>query len=137
MKNIIMAIRRLLINFGKAIPFILCLIVFVSYFECLIALLTNNFVMYEYFAIPHTPISYFIASIFEYDWLTIIAITILCYSIETCKWNKLCIVYLALQLAFKNHIADFEFEITHIYIICITNIIISGFFCYKGIRLLI
>lgn len=137
MNNLITAIRRLLIRFGKAIPFVLSFVVCVSYTECIIAMVTDNMVVYDDFAIPYTPVSYKLASIFEYDWMTILATTILSYAVETCVWNKIGIAYLAVQLAFKNYIADFELEQTAIYLICLANIIVAGYLTYKGIKILI
>ncbi len=137
MNNLITSIRRLLIRFGKAIPFILSFVVCVSYIECLMAMFTDNIVVYDNYAIPYTPISYKLASIFEYDWMTILAITILSYAVETCVWNKIGIAYLAVQLAFKNYIANFELEPTTIYIICLANIIIAGYLTIKGIKILL
>ena len=137
MTNLIIAIRRLLIRFGKAIPFVLSFVVCVSYIECVTAMVMDNYVVYDNFAIPYTPLSYKLASIFEYDWMTILAITILSYALETCVWNKIGIAYLAVQLAFKNYIADFELEQTYIYIICLANIIVAGYLTYKGIKILL
>ena len=137
MNNLITAIRRLLIRFGKAIPFVLSFVVCVSYAECVIAIATDNMVVYDDFAIPYTPVSYKLASIFEYDWMTILATTILSYAVETCVWNKIGIAYLAVQLAFKNYIANFELEPTTIYIICVVNIVVAGYLTYKGIKILI
>lgn len=137
MNNLITAIRRLLIRFGKAIPFVLSFVVCVSYAECIIAIASDNIVVYDDFAIPYTPVSYKLASIFEYDWMTILATTILSYAVETCVWNKIGIAYLAVQLAFKNYIADFELEPTTIYIICLANIIVAGYLTYKGIKILL
>ena len=137
MNVLITTIRRLLIRFGKAIPFILSFVVCISYAECIIAIATDNMVVYDDFAIPYTPVSYKLASIFEYDWMTMLATTILSYAVETCVWNKIGITYLAVQLAFKNYIADFELEPTTIYIICIVNIIVAGYLTYKGTQILI
>ena len=137
MNNLITAIRRLLIRFGKSIPFVLSFVVCVSYSECIIAIATDNMVVYDDFAIPYTPVSYKIASIFEYDWMTILATTILSYAVETCVWNKIGIFYLAVQLAFKNYIANFELEPTAIYIICLANIIVAGYLTFKGIKILL
>lgn len=137
MNNLITAIRRLLIRFGKSIPFVLSFVVCISYAECIIAIATDNMVVYDDFAIPYTPVSYKLASIFEYDWMTILAITILSYAVETCVWNKIGIAYLAVQLAFKNYIANFELEPTTIYIICLANIIVAGHLTVKGIKILL
>ena len=137
MNNPITVVRRLLIRFGKTIPFVLSFVVCVSYAECIIAMATDNMVVYEDFAIPYTPVSYKLASIFEYDWMTILATTILSYAVETCVWNKIGIAYLAVQLAFKNYIADFELEPTYIYIICAANILVAGYMTYKGTRILL
>jgi hypothetical protein len=85
----------------------------------------------------NAPISFWLADKFEYDYLTLFATTILSYAVETCVWNKIGILYLAVQLAFKNYIANFELEPTYIYIICLANIIVAGYLTYKGIRIYI
>ena len=135
MTDFITSIRKLLIKFGKVLPFILCFVVCVSYSETLFAMITDRLVFYADFAIPYTPLSYYLASIFEYDWLTIVAITILSYAINTCLWNKLSIFYIAFQLVFKNFIADFEIEPTYIYLICLANILVASFLTYHGLNI--
>lgn len=127
--------RRLLINFGKVLPFILCFVLLVSYIECCVSLYIEDFMIYKDSITLNTPISFWLADKFEYDYLTLFAMTILSYAVETCLWNKIGILYLALQLAFKNYIADFELEPTTIYIICLANILVTGYLTIKGIML--
>lgn len=135
--SFVTSVRRLLIKFGKSLPFILCFVIGFSYAEAVVAMLTDRVVYYSDFAIPYMPISYKLASIFEYDWLTILAMTILCYAIETCVWNKIGILYAACQLLFKNYIVDYTFDPWAIYTICAANIAVSGYLAAKGIRILI
>jgi hypothetical protein len=85
----------------------------------------------------NTPISFWLADKFEYDYLTLFAMTILSYAVETCLWNKIGIAYLAIQLAFKNYIANFELEPTTIYIICLANILVASYLTIKGIKILL
>jgi len=129
--------RRLLINFGKVLPFVLCFVLLVSYIECCVSLYIEDFMIYKDSITLNTPISFWLADKFEYDYLTLFAMTILSYAVETCMWNKIGILYLVFQLAFKNYIADFELEPTAIYIICLANIIIAGYLTFKGIKILL
>ena len=129
--------RRLLINFGKALPFILCFVLLVSYIECCVSLYIEDFMIYKDSITLNTPISFWLADKFEYDYLALFAMTILSYAVETCLWNKIGILYLAFQLAFKNYITNFELEPTTIYIICLANILVAGYLTYKGIKILI
>lgn len=128
--------RRLLINFGKVLPFILCFVLLVSYIECCVSLYIEDFMIYKDSITLNTPISFWLADKFEYDYLTLFAMTILSYAVETCLWNKIGILYLAFQLAFKNYIANFELEPTTIYIICLANILVAGYLTFKGLRIL-
>lgn len=128
--------RRLLINFGKVIPFVLCFVLLISYTECVVSLYTENFMIYNDCITLNAPISFWLADKFEYDYLTLFATTILSYAVETCVWNKIGLAYLAVQLAFKNYIANFELEPTYIYIICLANIIVAWWLTYKGIKIL-
>ena len=127
--------RRLLINFGKVLPFILCFVLLVSYIECCVSLYIEDFMIYKDSITLNTPISFWLADKFEYDYLTLFAMTILSYAVETCLWNKIGILYLAFQLAFKNYIANFELEPTTIYIICLANILVVGYLTFKGLRM--
>ena len=129
--------RRLLINFGKVLPFILCFVLLVSYIECCVSLYIEDFMIYKDSITLNTPISFWLADKFEYDYLTLFAMTILSYAVETCLWNKIGILYLAFQLAFKNYIANFELEPTTIYIICLANILVAGYLTVKGIKILL
>ena len=128
--------RRLLINFGKMIPFVLCFIVLISYTESLYALCSDNVMLYGDSAVLYTPISFYIAKRFEYDWLTILATTILSISIETCYWNKLTLFYLFVQLWEKTYFSTIELYPEYIYAIIAVNLLCSGFFVFKGITIL-
>ena len=128
--------RRLLINFGKMIPFVLCFMVLISYTESLYALSTDNVMLYGDSAALYTPISFYIAKRFEYDWLTILATTILSISIETCYWNKLALFYLFIQLWEKTYFSTIELYPEYIYAIIAVNLLCSGFFVFKGITIL-
>ena len=128
--------RRLLINFGKMIPFVLCFIVLISYTESLYALCSDNVMLYGDSAVLYTPISFYIAKRFEYDWLTILATTILSISIETCYWNKLALFYLFIQLWEKTYFSTIELYPEYIYAIIAVNLLCSGLFVFKGITIL-
>lgn len=129
--------RVCLINIGKQLPFLICFLVCFSYIESVFALITNNIVHYAETYTLCKPISQLIGCYFEYDWVHVFVLTIISFAVETCKWNKISVLYLALHLVFKHYISQFELEPTTIYIICIINIVITSFLCYKGVKQLI
>jgi hypothetical protein len=127
--------RRLLIQIGKVLPFVVCALVAINYTETAFALATNDFLMYDGIVIPNTRISFFIGHYFEYNIQMLVVLVILSIAISTCIYNKLACAYLGINLAEKSYF-DFELEITTIYIICLANIIVAGYLTYKGIYLL-
>lgn len=133
--NIANSARRLLIRFGKSQPFILCFIVCVAYIETTCSLLRGNFLYFNDCAIVNTPLSFYIANIFEYDWFVVVTSLITSLAIEVCKWNLYTTAFLVTNLLARYYF-DFELEPTTIYLICLANIVVSGYLTYKGIRIL-
>ena len=129
--------RRLLIKFGKVLPFIVCFIILIAYIENIYSLYTKDFLCYENCFTLNTPITFWIATKMQYDLLVLVVITIISYATETCCWNKLAILYLFIQLVEKSYFSTIELYPEYIYLICIINIIISAFFVWKGLRILI
>lgn len=129
-------IRRLLINLGKVLPFILCFVLLIGYTESIISLAFDNYLNYENYLTLNTPLSFWIALKFKYDYLTLFIITIISFAIETCKWNKLAILYLLMQLWEKDYFFTIELYKEYIYLICMINIIVCTFFVFKGITIL-
>ena len=135
--NIVYRTRVILVNMGKMLPFVLCGIILVSYSETMFSLATSDFVEWSGYIIPNTPISWFVGNYFEYDLVTLFALLIMSIAVQTCFWNKLSLLYLFLQLKEKEYLSSIELYPEYIYTICIANILICGFFCYKGIKILI
>ena len=129
-------IRRLLINLGKVLPFILCFVLLIGYSESIISLAFDNYLNYENYLTLNTPLSFWIALKFQYDYLTLFIITIISFAIETCKWNKLAILYLLMQLWEKDYFFTIELYKEYIYLICMINLIVCTFFVFKGITIL-
>lgn len=126
--------RKLLIQFGKQLPFVLCFLICCCYIEMLYSLATQNYLHFSDCTIINTPINFYIAGhIFEYDWLIVGVALVISFAIEACLWNRLSVLYAALQLWLKSYL-DFELEPTTIYIICTINIVITSFLCYKGVK---
>ena len=136
MNAIIYRTRILLINIGKILPFFICSIVLVSYFESIVSMYNEDYILYDSYAILRKPVSYFIGSYFEYNLQMLVVLCVISIAIETCIYNKLACGYLGINLAEKSYF-DFELEPTTIYIICLANIIVAGYLTYKGIRILI
>ena len=127
--------RRLLIQIGKVLPFVVCALVAINYAETAFALATNDFLMYDGIVIPNTRISFFIGHYFEYNIQMLVVLVIISIATETCIYNKLACGYLGVNLAEKSYF-DFELEITTIYLICLANIIVAGYLTWKGLRII-
>lgn len=125
--------KTLLINTGKVIPFILCFLVLISYIENIYSLSFCNYIAIDDFVVLNKPISFFIGGYFEYNLQALVIITIISFAIETCKWNKLAIVYLGFQLLGKHYFATVELDIWFYFIVSVLNAIVCAFFMYKGV----
>ena len=128
-------IRKLLIKVGKVLPFVICFITCLNFIETAFATATSDFLVYDGIVIPNTPISFFIGQYFEYNVQMLAVLIIISIAIETCIYNKLACVYLGVNLAEKSYF-DFELDIWQIYTIATINLLVSGYFTYKGIRIL-
>lgn len=127
--------RILLILFGKAVPFILCTIVAISYFECLKALMTCDYLEFSDGTYLNKPISFLIGSVFELDLPTLLFLAIISVAVKTCKWNKMAILYLAFQLYEKHYFATHQWLNEDYYFLVIAaNLAICLFLTFKGIR---
>ena len=126
--------RVLLIRLGKISPFLITFLVFISYVESLLSLMTNSLAEYNGEVVLYKPLSWTIASYFEYDMYVVGFLTILAISIETCIWNKLALLYLFIQLIEKGLLAHVMLDLWAYYIIVITNALISLVLTLKGIR---
>lgn len=133
-RNVVNRTRLLLIHIGKTIPFLMCLIVCISYIENINALVTSDYIEFQDGIYLNKPISWSIAKCFEYELPTIIVISILSIAIQTCIYNKLACAYLAINLYEKSYFLTHEFENEIYYIISITNVLVCAFLCYKGIK---
>ena len=135
--NVVYKTRVILVNMGKMLPFVLCGIILVSYSETMFSLATSDFVEWNGYIIPNTPISWFVGNYFEYDLVTLFALLIMSIAVQTCFWNKLSLLYLFLQLKEKEYLSSIEIYPEYIYAICLANIIIAGYLTFKGIKILI
>lgn len=131
----IITFRRLLIQLGKTLPFVLCVAILVSYIETVFNLATSHFLCLDGVVIPNTPIPFIVGQIFEYDLLVCCMMLITSIAIEACKWNLWATFYAFAHIAEKFYF-DFELEPTTIYIICLANIIVAGYLTLKGISIL-
>lgn len=123
----------LMIETGKVIPFVIATIVMVSYLENVISLYTNDYVQFYDGVYLNKEISWFISDYFRYDIGSAILITIISFAIETCLYNKLCCVYIFVNL-FERDLLQTEMSSADIYIISLVNILISFYLIYKGFR---
>jgi hypothetical protein len=135
--NLVYKSRIGLIRFAKVFPFLLCFIVLISLSETLFALLLSDFVILDGSLTPNTPLAWFIADKYEFEIYSVLAAIFLSIAFETCVWNKASEIYLLALLKQQAYFPTIELYPEYIYAICIANILICGFFCYKGIKILI
>ena len=128
--------RRLLIRIGKALPFIICFFILIGFVESLLALMRGDFLLFEGSITLNTPLTFFIASVVRYDWIVVLLTAIVSFATETCRWNKYAVVFLILQILERNYFSSVELYIEYIYAIVVINILVSGFFVFKGIKII-
>ena len=109
--NLVYKSRIGLIRFAKVFPFLLCFIVLISLSETLFSLLISDFVILDGSLTPNTPLAWLIADKYEFE------------------------IYLLVLLKQQTYFPTIELYIEYIYAICIANILICAFFCYKGITI--
>lgn len=124
MKSIVVySARKALINIAKVFPFVLCFIVGIEYAETLFSSVLSHYCMYGSIVIPFTPLSFNVACFWEYDYMGVVIMLVLSYSLETCCWNKYANYYLFGNLVEK-HSFTMPLEIYAINIICVLNLIL-------------
>lgn len=133
--SIIYQVRKVLVNLGKILPFVLTFILCISYSESLFSVITQRYVEYGEHTILETNLSYWLAQIFEYDWLSLFVLFTLSISLETCIYNKMACGMLAINLLEKTYLSQIELYPTTICIICLCNILVCGWLTFKGITI--
>lgn len=136
MNGFIYKARVILIRLGKALPFIICFIVLISYAESLISLSTGDFIVYDDEIIPRKRLSWLIGQYFEYNAQMLAVLFIISFAIETCIYNKLSCLYLGVNLFEKYWFAGHETDINTCIAVCSVNIVVAVYLTYKGIRML-
>ena len=105
--------------------------------ETLFAATTERFIDYGGVVIPNTPLSFVVASyFFEYDWAFVCITFVISIAIQACMANLLATMFLFFHLAEKAFFT-FEVDIPTVIVISSFNVIIAGFFTYKGIKILL
>ena len=135
--NLVHKSRIWLIRFAKVFPFLLCFIVLVSLSETLFALILNDFVVFDGGIIPNTSFAWFVGEKYEMGIYSVLLAIFLSIAFETCIWNKTSEVYLLVYLKQQVYFPTVELYPEYIYAICIANILICGFFVFKGTQILI
>lgn len=132
--NVITTSRKVLIRSAKVLPFVLCAVICLSYCESVYALTNENFSIYNESYILDKPISFFIGSVYTYDWYAVAFLALLSISMETCVFNKLAVVYTGLNIIERNYFVTVELYPEYIYTICIINICACVWLCWNGLR---
>lgn len=125
--------RRALINLGKSLPFFVVFVVAIAYMENIIALVKEDYLYYNDGYVLNTPVSFMIGRIFKYDLLVVSLLTVLCYAIRTCVWNKIAIAYLAIQIAEREYLQQVDLLAWQAITIATANVAICAFVIIKAI----
>ena len=132
--GIVIRARKQMIYLGKVLPFLICMIVAISYLECLKALFAWDLLEFSDGVYLNKPISFFIGKYFELDVPTLAFVAIISIAIRTCKWNKLAILYLAFQMFEKSYFATHAWDnIQGYYIVAVLNILVCSYLIIKGL----
>lgn len=135
MANIAHKSRVFLINIGKILPFLVCFVVAISDIECGYSLCTENYVIVGNIAYLYKPISWQLGKVFEYNIQLVFLLTVLSFAIKTCKWNKLAILYLFVQIGEKQYFSTHQWDSENgYYLIIALNVIVCLFLNFKGIK---
>ena len=132
----IFKIRTFLIQLGKAMPFVVVFIVSIDYCESIIATMTCDYVAIGNNVVLNTPISFIIGKIFRYDWLLVFMLFVLSFAIRACVWNKLCVLYLTLQICERYYLCKVELYENQIISIATANLIVCGLLLYKSFTII-
>lgn len=130
--------RRTLIRFGKVCPFVICFIVLISDVENIIAITTQDIVVYADNPIYNTPISFAIARYAEYDILVVFIVGLISISIEACVYNTSAVLYIGLLL-YRNHwfaVNEPCEDVTYMIVMCLSSAVLL-YFIYKGLKIFI
>ena len=135
--NVVYKARIFLVRFAKVFPFILCFIVCTSYIESMYALANEDYYSYGNDIVLYKPFSWLISEYFIYDWYTILIAAVLSLAMETCWYNKACVVYLCFNALERDYFITIELYPEYIYAICLANIIVAGYLILRGINIII
>lgn len=129
--------RKLLVRAGKLLPFLLSLIMSVSYIENAYAIGckiytkdANGDVIYN------TPISYFLAELIYIDFLDIMLLYILAFALEFCKYNLRAINVLTVCVLSRSILECYVFDDSALMIICLALSALCLFAIYGGFKML-
>lgn len=137
MNNVFITKTRVtLIEIGKVAPFIVCFVVFISYTEDIFALSFHRYIQFSDGTYLNKPVSWFIGNYFKYDIVSLLVLVVLSFAVQTCVYNKLACLYLAVNL-YEKSVFDFEMDALMICAICTSNIIVSAYLTYRGIKILL
>lgn len=128
--------RLTLIRGGKIFPFVLCFMVMLTYAETAFACALSDFAGYGGYVVPCKPLAWLIGRYFEYNAQMLMAIVVVSVSVETCIYNKMACMYLAINLLEKS-MFTFEMELSTIYVVCAVNVVAVGYLSYKGVKIIL
>lgn len=129
------AFRRLLINVGKAIPFVFALVVSIGYMETLYAVFTSSVLKDgSGDTFYYLPLSDAVANVVYIDLFDVLLLYILAVALEFCRYNRLCVHYLALNLAVRTALERIYVDERLIVPICIVMAAFGLYCTFNGLR---
>lgn len=129
--------RRILIRFGKVIPFIFAFVVALSYAETIYSV-SNDIIIEDENGgfVYYLPISNYIGNIVYIDWFDVLLLYVLAVALEFCQRNMLAVHYLLLNLVVRTLVERFYLDLWVI-IPLAGFMALCGLYCvYSGFKML-
>lgn len=133
MREAINLSRKLLINIGKMLPFILCMAVCVSYIESLHSILGQHYVVWGDEAYLSKPVSFFIGKYLNYNIQMLVLVFIISISVRTCYYNKLACGYLLINTFQKHIFEENAYDVETCCVVCFVNIYACWWLVKNGV----
>jgi hypothetical protein len=130
--GIAISARRGIIWIGKYAPFVIVAIVTLSNIEALYSLVTEQYAEYNGEIVYYKPISWFIGDYFKLSIAWVAALAVLSVGVESCVWNRACIVFLSLVLLQKDFFLEHTIDETYFAVVLIVNSTIGVLLVVKG-----
>jgi len=133
--GIVISARRGIIWIGKYAPFFIVAIITLSNTETMYSIFTERYATFDGMVVYYKPISWWIGEIFELSIAWIFALFILSFGVEACVWNRICIVFLFLNLCQKHYFNSHCVSEDLFGVVLFVNFVVGVSLVCKGVKI--